>query len=70
MSSVPFKKIKVGQLVKEFTIFFDGLIIKIVDIIDHPDCYLKQDISETGFSLHLQVEPTQVCPIERAKLYL
>jgi hypothetical protein len=32
-------------------------------------CFLfKHDVSEAAFSLHLQVEPTQMGPIERANL--
>jgi hypothetical protein len=40
------------------------------DIIHRPVFYLKKrDVSETGFCLHLQVEPTQMRPI-RTKLCL
>jgi hypothetical protein len=30
--------------------------------------YSKHHISETGFCIHLQVEPTQLSPIDRAIL--
>jgi hypothetical protein len=43
----------------------------VLDIIHHPAFYLKKNsILETGFYLHLQMEPTQMGPIERASLCL
>lgn len=33
-------------------------------------CYLKCNVSEFGFCLHLQVKPTQLYPISRASPYL
>jgi hypothetical protein len=42
------------------------LIITIVDIIHHPIFHLKHDVSDTGFYLSLQVEPTKLVQIERA----
>jgi hypothetical protein len=45
------------------------MTIKILDIIHRPVFYLKHDISDAaGFCLRLQVEPTQVGPIDRAGL--
>jgi hypothetical protein len=38
----------------------------ILDIIHRPVCYLKQDVSETGLCPGLQVEATQLGPIDRA----
>jgi hypothetical protein len=32
--------------------------------------YLKQNVSETGFGLRLQLKPTQLGPIDRATSYL
>jgi hypothetical protein len=45
-------------------------IILFLDIIHHPVLFKAQSISETGFSLYLQVELTQLCPIKRASAYL
>jgi hypothetical protein len=42
----------------------------ILDIVHRPVFQLKHSISETGFCLHLQVEPTQLVPIDRAGLCL
>jgi hypothetical protein len=36
-----------------------------MDIIQRPVFYLEQNVSETGFYLHLQVEPTQVGSTDR-----
>jgi hypothetical protein len=38
----------------------------ILDNIHHPVCYLERNISETGFSLPLEVEPMQFGPVDRA----
>jgi hypothetical protein len=40
----------------------------ILDIIDHFVFYFKHDISVTGFCIRLDVEPTQLDPIDRASL--
>jgi hypothetical protein len=43
----------------------------ILDIIHHSVFLFKMyNISETGFFLHLQVEPTQLGPINRVSPYL
>jgi hypothetical protein len=42
------------------------ITIQIRGIIHRPVFYLKHSLSETGFCLRLQVEPTQVGPIEGA----
>jgi hypothetical protein len=42
--------------------------ITIQDIIHCPVFYLKHDVSETDFCLHIQVEPTQLVPVDRASL--
>jgi hypothetical protein len=39
-----------------------------MNIIHRPDFYLKHNVSETGFCLHLQVEDTQLGPEDRANL--
>jgi hypothetical protein len=44
------------------------IIIIILDIIFHPVFYLKHSISEIGVCLHLQVELTQLGPIDTAKV--
>jgi hypothetical protein len=44
------------------------ITITILDIIHRPVFYLKQDFSDTGFCLRLQVEPTQMGPTDRATL--
>jgi hypothetical protein len=41
-----------------------------MDFFYHNFICLKHYVSETGFCLHLQVEPTQVGPVDRASLYL
>jgi hypothetical protein len=35
-----------------------------------PRFYVKHNVSETEFCLRLQVEPTQLVPIDRSSLYL
>jgi hypothetical protein len=46
------------------------MIIKILDVILRRVFYLKYNVSETGFYLRLQLEPTQLGPIDRASLCL
>jgi hypothetical protein len=58
-----------GLLRVSFTLLY-RLTITILDIIHRPVFYLKYDVSVTGFCLHLQVEPTQLGPIDRASLCL
>jgi hypothetical protein len=41
-----------------------------MDIIHRPAFYLKHDVLEIGLCLRLQVEPTQLLPIDRASLCL
>jgi hypothetical protein len=48
--------------------YFITTTLTVLDIIHHPVFYLKHDVSETGSCLHLQVEPTQVRPVNRASL--
>jgi hypothetical protein len=45
------------------------IAITVLDIIHRPITYSKDDVSDTGFCLRLQVEPTQVGPIERTSFY-
>jgi hypothetical protein len=47
----------------------NNITITIVDIIHRPAFYLKHDVSDTGFCLRLQVEPTHVGPIDRASVW-
>jgi hypothetical protein len=42
----------------------------ILDIIHSPVFYLKHDVSEPGYCLLLQVEPTQLGQIDTANLRL
>jgi hypothetical protein len=46
--------------------FWANITIIIVDIIHRPVFYLKDKVSETVFCLRLQVETTQMDPIDRA----
>jgi hypothetical protein len=48
--------------------WFINITIIILDIIHRPVFYLKQNVSETGFCLLLQVEPNRVVPIEKDSL--
>jgi hypothetical protein len=45
------------------------ITIRIVDIIHRPILYLKHNVWEKGFCLHLKVEPTQVDPIDGYPLF-
>jgi hypothetical protein len=47
-----------------------NITITILDIIQPPVFYLKHDVSETGFCLHLHVEPAQVGQLESASICL
>jgi hypothetical protein len=47
-----------------------NIIIMIMNITHCSVFYLKHNVSETGFCLLLQVEPTQLGPINRNNLYL
>jgi hypothetical protein len=47
-----------------------NIIITILDIINRPVFHLKHHVSETGFCLRLQVEPTQLGSTDRAILCL
>jgi hypothetical protein len=51
---------------------YTNITITILDTIRRPGFYLKKihDISETGFCLRLQGEPTHIDPIHRASLSL
>jgi hypothetical protein len=51
-----------------FKIMMLVIIITILGIINDPVFHFKHDVSETGFCLRLQVEPTQFGPIEKARL--
>jgi hypothetical protein len=45
-----------------------NITITILDIVHRPVFYLKRDVSETGFCLRLQAEPTHLGPIVKATL--
>jgi hypothetical protein len=43
----------------------------VISLFTTPSCfYLKHNVSETGFCLHLRVRPTQLGPIGRASRYI
>jgi hypothetical protein len=48
--------------------WYINITVTIVDIILRPVFYLKHYVSQTGFCLRLQVEPTQLVPKDRASL--
>jgi hypothetical protein len=41
-------------------LLYANITVTVLDIIHHPVFYLKQDVSETGFCLHLQVDRSQL----------
>jgi hypothetical protein len=43
-----------------------SITINILDTINRPGSYLKHNVSQTGFSLRLQVSSTQLDPLNRA----
>jgi hypothetical protein len=47
-----------------------GITFKILGIVHRPVFYLKHDVSETEIRLSLQVERTQLGPIDRVSLCL
>jgi hypothetical protein len=49
-------------------LWYINITITILDIIHRIVFYLKLDISETGFCLCLQVEHTQLSPIEEGSV--
>jgi hypothetical protein len=48
---------------------FGNTNIMLLDIIQGP-VFIKNNVSETGFCLFVQVEPSQLVPIDRASPYL
>jgi hypothetical protein len=50
--------------------WYINITITILGIIHRPVFYLKHDVSETGFCLRLQVEPSQLVSVVRASLFL
>jgi hypothetical protein len=50
--------------------WYINITITILDIIHRPVFYLKRNVSEIGFYSRLQVEPTQVGPMEMDSLCL
>jgi hypothetical protein len=51
-------------------LWYINVTIKILDIIHRPVFYLEHNVSETGFCLLLQAEPTYLGPIDGAGLYI
>jgi hypothetical protein len=50
--------------------WYINITITILDIIHRPVFYLKDNVSETGFSFRPQVEPTNLGPKDGATLRL
>jgi hypothetical protein len=50
--------------------WYINVTITILDIIHRPVFYLKQNVSVTGFFFRLQMEPTQLGPIDAVSLSL
>jgi hypothetical protein len=50
--------------------FHGSVTITVLDIIHRPVYYLKHSVSETGVCPRIQVEPTQLGPINRTNLLL
>jgi hypothetical protein len=48
--------------------WYINITFTILDIIHRPVLYLKHNVSETGFYLRLQVEPTQLGPMDTISL--
>jgi hypothetical protein len=43
--------------------WYINITVTISDINHRPVIYLKHDVSETGFCLRIQAEPTQLSPV-------
>jgi hypothetical protein len=48
---------------------FSSITVTVLDSIHSPVFYLKLDVSETGFCLYLDVEPTLCGPTDRVTLF-
>jgi hypothetical protein len=48
-------------------LWYINITIITLDIFHRPVFYLKHDVLDNWFSLRLQVEPTQVGPVEEAR---
>jgi hypothetical protein len=48
--------------------WYINITITILNNIHRPVFYLKHDVSDTEFCLRLQVESTQMCPVDRASI--
>jgi hypothetical protein len=64
------RKLLSSNLGWDTQLFLLKKIIEFLDINNLPVFYFKDNITETGFCLRLQVEPTQLGPINRASTYL
>jgi hypothetical protein len=60
------KKVSHSELAESYKY---TLTITILDNIHRPVFYLKHNVSEIGFCLRFQVEPTQLSPIDRASSF-
>jgi hypothetical protein len=49
--------------------WYINITITILDIIQRHVFYLKHEVAETEFCLRIQLDPTQVGPIERASRF-
>jgi hypothetical protein len=50
--------------------WYINITVTTVGITHRPVFYLKHDVSETGFCLRLQVEPTQFSPVDIELVYI
>jgi hypothetical protein len=50
--------------------WYINITITILDIFHHRVFHIKHNVSETGFCLRLQVEATQLGPVQRQRLAL
>jgi hypothetical protein len=55
---------------EKFVLKYFFTTITILDIIHLPVFYLPRGVSETGYCLCLQVEPTRLGPLDRASFCL
>jgi hypothetical protein len=66
---LPYKSFDIrNSLITPVLEIMHSVHITILDIIHRPVLYLNHDISETGFCLRLQVEPTDMGQIDAASL--
>jgi hypothetical protein len=66
-SGIQQKQTRIHLIIQYFKII---IIIEFLDIMHHPVLFYLDYVLETGFCLRLQVEPTQLGPIDTASPYL